>query len=181
MDPQSTFMQNDRYKNHVRVEWFSTPTWPFSQGAQGLCQTTVSWQHLRLDIRAFYMKKCFLFCRQMHLLSNTWVQGHYIQCLWTQAFASTPTSKHNILFSSTYTHSITHIVDSHIHIKSERVVLTAERCQLLGFISFWQAGGTASTTSESNLTHNYIIVLRRAHNKNQLLSRTIKIYSRSVI
>lgn len=175
MDPQSTFMQNDRYKNHVRVEWFSTPTWPFSQGARGLCQTTVSWQHLRLDIRAFYMKKCFLFCRQMHL------QGHYIQCLWTQAFASTPTSKHNILFSSTYTHSITHIVDSHIHIKSERVVLTAERCQLLGFISFWQAGGTASTTSESNLTHNYIIVLRRAHNKNQLLSRTIKIYSRSVI
>ena len=140
----------------------------------------------------FIQGKCLLFAAEHILilpLSNKQVQGHYTQTntsFHTRTHTHThPQASANSIFSPTYTHTASHAVHPHKHIKSERLVLTAERRQLLDCVSFWQAGGVASTALPVNTTWPWTIhIYKTSTQLNQLLSRaslTMRKYRWSII
>lgn len=124
---------------------------------------------------------------------NRWVQGHDTQrCGQTQAFTH-PQASTNTIFCflphvHTHTHSVTCSVYPHTHIKSERAVLTAERCQLLGSVFHYdkqvvQHSQRCHWTVPDPGPHTSWFT-RPAHNKTNCCLQaaiTVRKYSRSII
>ncbi len=131
---------------------------------------------LRLNVLAFDTKEVPPISSWTHPLSSSfkYMSSRTLNTvLWTNTSLHTHTHKQEQIqyfaFSHTFTYTVSHTAYPHEHIKSQRVVLTAECRQLLDCVSFWQAGGAASTALPVNTTWPWtvrvIIIKKTKQNK----------------